>query len=121
MATKLWEPGTAPYAEWLKTLTPEERAQHMLERKQRKSMKKAMQEVIEANQAQWIATFNNAAVKLMQKSLEDGDAQAFIAVYDRFVGKPDSNVDVTSNGKTLQAPTIVFASKELDDWEDEQD
>ena len=121
MANPKWIPGEAQYSTWLKTLTPEEYQAHLDERKVRKSMKQAMKEVFEANQAVWIAKINNAMVAIIDKAEVDADPQALAVIYDRIVGKPDSNVDVTSNGKTIQAPTIVFASKELDDWKDDRD
>lgn len=118
MAKELWKPGTAPYATWLAALTPEEKAKHLLERKQKKTMKVAMQEVIDAQREVWLASLNNALASVLQRAVETGDPSALIAVYDRLVGKPDTNVDVTSNGSTIQAPTIIFATQELTEWED---
>lgn len=119
--------GDTLYADFIKTLTPEEHEAHLAQRalnrekkKMQLSMKEAMKAVIDSNRDQWLATFNNAAVVLMQKALDSGDVQAFTAVYDRFVGKPDSLVDVTSNGQTMQAPTIIFTPVELDEWKDNQ-
>ena len=112
----LYKPGKPVYSEWLKSLTPEEYDRHLLERKERKTMKQAMQVVIQAQQEKWLALFNNAAEVLMKKALDEGDAQAFIAIYDRFVGKPDSAVDITSAGKQLAPPTIIFKTQELEEW-----
>ena len=118
MPKLLWEPGKAVYAEWLKTLTPEEKEQHLAERKIKKSMKQAMKETIEAQQEEWISRINNALVSVINKAEADGDASALIAVYDRLIGKPDSSVDVTSNGNTIQAPTIIFQATELAEWKE---
>ena len=118
MPAPLWQPGKAPYAEWLRTLTPEEKETHLNERKIRKSMKQAMKEVVEAQQAEWLARINNAMVSVIDKAEREGDAQALATVYDRIIGKPDSQVDVTSNGNTIQAPTIIFTAVELDEWKD---
>ena len=122
-----FKPGDTPYVDYLNRLTPAEREAHLEQRRLNKekkklqmTMKEAMKAVIDSNRDQWLATFNNAAVVLMQKALDSGDVQAFTAVYDRFVGKPDSLVDVTSNGQTMQAPTIIFTPVELDEWKDNQ-
>jgi hypothetical protein len=116
MAKPLWLPGTSPYAEWLRTLTPEEKAEHLVARKVKKSMRKAMQEVIEANQAEWTAKINNAMAKVLEKALLEGDAQSLAIVYDRLVGKPREELDVTSNGNEIKAPTLIFKPQNLDDW-----
>lgn len=111
------KPGFPPASSiWWNKLTPEQKEQEKLKRAQRKSMRKAMAEVVQAQQAQWVALFNNAALELMKKAIEDKDPQAFTAVYDRLVGKPDTNVDITSNGQTVQAPVIIFESEELPEW-----
>lgn len=114
----LWKPGDAPYALWLKNLTPEEYKKHLEDRKLRKSMRKAMNEVVLAQQEQWMSLFHQGALKLMEKAIAEGDTQAYVAIYDRFIGKPESNVDVTSAGKAIQAPTIIFEAEELDEWKD---
>ena len=124
MPSPLWIPGESPYALWLNNLKqndPEKYKAHLAKRALKKSMKKAMQETVEAQQEKWVALFNNAAANLMQNALQNGDVSAFTAVYDRFVGKPDTNLDVTSNGQTMSAPTIIFAAEELDEWKDDQD
>lgn len=119
----LWKPGQCPpsalYIRNLKENDPEAYKEHLAQRKARKSMKQAMKATVEEQQEKWIAMFNNAAAKLMQQAMDNGDTQAFIAVYDRFIGKPDTSVDVTSNGKELAAPTIIFNSVTNTDWDDE--
>lgn len=92
-----WEPGTAPYADFLKSLTPEQKAAHLKERKERKAMKVAMKEVVEEYQTRWIAELHNAAWAQLVKARESGDTQAFVAVWDRIVGKPqESDMDASS-------------------------
>lgn len=88
MGKNIWEPGKAVYSEWLKTLTPEQKALHLQERKQRKSMKTAMKQVVEQYQSQWIAEMHNAAWVQLVKARDSGDTQAFVAVWDRIVGRP---------------------------------
>lgn len=83
-----WNPGHAPYAEWLKKLTPEQRAAHLQKRREKKAMKQAMKEVVEEYQHRWVAEMNMAAWKVLQRARETGDPQAFIAVYDRIIGRP---------------------------------
>lgn len=92
-----WEPGQAPYAEFLKKLTPEQKAAHLKERKERKAMKTAMKEVVEEYQTKWIAELHNAAWAQLVKARESGDTQAFVAVWDRIVGKPqEADFDANS-------------------------
>ena len=118
MPKLLWEPGKAVYAEWLKTLTPEEYKLHLEDRKIKKSMRQSMKETVEAQREEWIARINNAMVSVINKAEAEGDASSLIAVYDRVIGKPDSSVDVTSNGNTIQAPTIIFQATELAEWKE---
>lgn len=112
-------PPSALFIRNLKENDPEGYKAYLAERKQRKSMRQAMKATVEEQQEKWVAMFNNAAAKLMQQSIDHGDTQAFIAVYDRFVGKPDTSIDVTSNGKELAAPTIIFSAATNPDWDDE--
>jgi hypothetical protein len=121
MPTPIWEPGKSAYGEFLKTLTEEEREQHMAERKARKSMKEAFKLVIESQQEAWLAKINNAFDAVLNRAILEGDAQALATVHDRLVGKPDQNVDVTSKGQQVQAPTIIFTSKELPEWDNDSD
>lgn len=116
MAKLLWEPGKAPYATWLASLTPEEKAQHLADRKIKKSMKKAFEQVVLAQQEEWLARINDAFISVLRRAEQSGDPAALVAVFDRLVGKPDSAIDVTSNGQTLQAPTVVFQSSIADEW-----
>ena len=84
-----WEPGSSPYADWLKTLTEDERAAHMEARAKRKSMKQAMKSVVEQYQTQWVTELHNAAWAQLVKARDSGDAQSFVAVWDRIIGRPE--------------------------------
>jgi len=88
---KAWKPGTAPYADWLKKLTPEEREAHLKKRRERKAMRQVMKEVVEEYQTQWAAEMHNAAWAVLMKARNEGDAQAFATVFDRIVGRPVDN------------------------------
>ena len=101
MKNTQWEPGKAVYSEWLKTLTAEQRALHLQERKQRKSMKTAMKEVVEQYQSQWIAEMHNAAWRQLVKARDSGDTAAFIAVWDRIVGRPQEQDMSDQNQRAL--------------------
>lgn len=85
---QMWQPGKAVYSEWLKTLTADQRELHLQERRQRKSMKTAMKAVVEQYQARWIAEMHNAAWAQLIRARDSGDTQAFVAVWDRIVGRP---------------------------------
>ena len=67
-----------------------------------------------------IAGLWNATLKQIEKA-QDGDTQAYTAVFDRHVEKPVSQMDVTSNGNTLAAPTIIFESEVNDEWKDDDE
>ena len=84
----IWEPGQAPYADFLKKLTPEEKAAHLKQRRERKAMKKAIGQVVEEYQHKWIAELHNAAWRQLIKARDSGDTQAFVAVWDRIIGRP---------------------------------
>lgn len=121
MPAPLWKPGTAPYALWLKNLTPEEYKAHLAERAVRKSLKKDQEKVFSRQTEFWTTAFNNGAIELLQDAVINKNYQAFCAIYDRVIGKPESNVDITSNGNTLEAPTIIFRPRELDEWKDDSE
>lgn len=99
-----WKKGVSPYKEFLKNLSPEEYAEHLEQRRKRKQMKRMMEEVVQAQAAGWVAMFNNAAVKLLERAVETGDAQAFMAVYDRIIGKPTLNIDA----ELAEKPTLPW-------------
>ena len=96
-----WVPGKAVYSEWLKTLTPDQRALHLQQRAQRKSMKTAMRQVVEQYQTQWIAELHNAAWRQLVKARESGDTAAFVAVWDRIVGRPQEQDQTDDNQRAL--------------------
>lgn len=98
---KPWQPGTAPYAEWLKKLTPEQKEAHLKQRRERKAMKVAMKEVVEEYQTKWIAELHNAAWAQLVKARESGDTQAFVAVWDRIVGRPQEADHAEQNQRPL--------------------
>ena len=85
------------YGDYLRKLTPEERAQHFQNRKLKavkdKAIKQAWEETIAAQKEKWIALFNNKALEL----LENGNGADFANVFDRTIGKPTehSKVDAT--------------------------
>lgn len=92
-----WNGGGLRYPDWIKTLTPEELEAHLLERKQRKAIKKAMKEVVAHHQAEWITAFHNTMGKMLKEAADEGDAQKLAILYDRIVGKPDETVEIDMN------------------------
>ena len=107
-------------------LSPEEKKQKLKERAMRKmekdykkKMRESFDELLAAKREEILSTIMNCSVEQMKKALT-GDTQAYCAVFDRVVGKIETQVDVTSNGATMTAPTIVFTSDELPDWKDEK-
>ena len=88
---KPWKPGTAPYAEYLKSLTPAEKEAHLKKRRERKAMREVMKQLVDEYQTQWAAEMHNAAWAVLKKARTEGDAQAFATVFDRIVGRPVDN------------------------------
>lgn len=95
---KMWKPGETPYVEFLKKLTPEQKAAHLKERRERKAMRNAMKEVQQEFQNVWLSELHNAAFELLKKARETKDPAAFCAVWDRVVGKPkEIELEVSSD------------------------
>lgn len=97
MPRKHWEPGNNAYRDFLATLTPEERKEHFALREKKKAMKKAMEAVVMEQQSKWISELNNAAAVLLKQCIEEGDHKAFVAVWDRIIGKPTNEVKVDTS------------------------
>ena len=97
MSKPLWEPGKAVYSEWLKELTPEQKAEHLRKRAEKKAIKIAMQAVVQEYQSRWTAELHNAAWAQLVKARDSGDTAAFVAVWDRIVGRPQDTdrTDIT--------------------------
>jgi len=91
MPKKIWDPGATPYADYLKKLTPEEKLAHLERRRNKKNMKKAMAAVTEQYQAKWIAELHNAAWAQLMRARDSGDTAAFVAVWDRIIGRPQDS------------------------------
>ena len=51
-------------------------------------MKQVMRDVVMEFQKEWAAELHNAAWAVLKRARESGDPQAFAAVYDRIVGRP---------------------------------
>ena len=96
-----WKPGQAPYAEWLKTLTPEQKEAHLRQRRERKAMRQAMAEVVTEYQNRWIAEMHNAAWAQLVKARDSGDTAAFVAVWDRIIGRPQDADRAAADGQAL--------------------
>jgi hypothetical protein len=88
---QLWKPGATPYRDFLDSLTPEQREQHLQQRRERRHMRQAFQEVVQEYQSRWAAEMHNAAWAVLKKARDQGDAQAFAAVFDRIVGRAPEN------------------------------
>jgi hypothetical protein len=93
----LWKPGESPYADWLKTLTPAERESHLEARRNKKSMRKAFETIVLAQQEEWLKKINQGMVAVINRAIETGDASALIAVHDRIIGKPVETINADTN------------------------
>jgi len=117
--------GNKQFQDFWKEMTPEEKEEHLLQRaikKERKKLAKTLaegyREVAQSKKEVMIAGIWNATLKQIEKA-QDGDTQAYVAVFDRHIEKPTANLDVTSNGETMTMPTIIFSSDVSDEWKDE--
>jgi hypothetical protein len=92
-----WLPGKSPYAEYLHKLTPEQKAEHLKERANRRTMKKAFEIVVSNYQAEWIAKINKAMLAVIDRAIETGDPACLVAVADRIIGKPVDTINTETN------------------------
>ena len=86
--------GNSSYADFLKSLSEEDYAIHLEERRKRKSMRQAMERVQNEYQDIWISQLHNAAFRCLEKAMVHGDPVAFATVFDRIVGKPAQKIEV---------------------------
>jgi len=93
------------YADWLKTLTPEEFEAHKRERAARKSLKQAHKEMTDHYKEEITATMLNLGFELLEEARKNKDANAYAILFDRLIGKPQE-IDITSNKQVL--PWIDF-------------
>ena len=82
-----WQPGATPYRDFLDSLTAEQREQHLREQRERRHMRQVFQETVQEFQNRWAAEMHNAAWAVLMRARDQGDAQAFAAVFDRIVGR----------------------------------
>jgi hypothetical protein len=114
-----WKPGEyGGYSNWLKTLTPEEYSLHMKKRAQKRTMKAAMKAAQEAMQEEWISSLDKAAASVLNKAIQTGDAQALQVVWDRYVGKPSTEVDMTVENRQQNLEEIMSRVKRIADQGD---
>lgn len=120
-----WKEGTAPYAEYLKSLTPEQYAAHMDERKTRKTLRQLMSGNIDDSREYWAAAMTMAMGVQLQKAIINGDTGAFVQLWDRTIGKPADTVNMAVQQDDtvddivakLQASSIIQEIKKDDDEE----
>lgn len=101
MPSPIWVPGVSPYGEWLKKLTPEEKEDHLKQRRAKKSLKKSQQMLDHARLEFWLSAMNEVEMAMLAKA-KNGDVQAYIALHDRKIGKPTE--------------TIITESEEILPW-----
>lgn len=100
-----WKPGqSGGYADFLRKLKAEDAKDggtryedYLRKNRQKKAMRKAMETVVLEQQNKWLSQLNNAAAMLLQKAIEEQDHNAFIAVWDRIIGKPRDEIDVSGD------------------------
>jgi hypothetical protein len=82
------------YGNWVKTLTPEQRQQHLLEAERKATIKQAMKAEIERLQKEWIDKLQMAAGAVLHRATVEGDPAAFTAIWDRVIGRPETIMDI---------------------------
>jgi hypothetical protein len=97
MANPAWVPGKGVYSEWLKTLSSEEKEAHLQQRRNKKTMRKAYEQVVMTQQSEWIRKINQGVIAVLDRAIRDGDPAALTAVFDRIIGKPVETLNTESN------------------------
>ena len=82
------------------TKSTQEIAGVMMTRELSKQIRKASEELINANKEQWLQDLHHAAKVILEKAIEERDPQAMMAVWDRVVGKPTTQVDMSVTNET---------------------
>lgn len=88
--------GGMQHQDWLKTLTPEQYDAYLLKRKNKRNIKKSMDAVLEKFSDELTAKVFNSLLAQLDKA-QDGDTQAFIAAWDRTVGKPKDDITINTD------------------------
>jgi hypothetical protein len=90
----LAETGRNPKWEYMKQVPTEEIAGKMMHRALSQQIRKASEELINQNKDEWLRELHLAAQVILQKAIEERDQNALMAVWDRVVGKPTTQVDM---------------------------
>ena len=84
----------------METKSTQEIAGMMMTRELSKQIRKASEELINDNKEQWLRDLHHAAKVILDKAIEERDPQAMMAVWDRVVGKPTTQVDMSVTNET---------------------
>ena len=79
----------------METKSTQEIAGMMMTRELSKQIRKASEELINDNKEMWLRDLHLAAKVILDKAIEERDPQAMMAVWDRVVGKPTTQVDMS--------------------------
>lgn len=79
----------------METKSTQEIAGMMMTRELSKQIRKASEELINDNKEMWLRELHHAAKVILDKAIEERDPQAMMAVWDRVVGKPTTQVDMS--------------------------
>lgn len=118
-----FKPGQAPYGDFLKSLTPEQYAEHMEARRTRRTLRQLMSGNIDDSREYWASAMTLAMGVQLQKAIVNGDTGAFVQLWDRTIGKPADTVNMAvQQDETvedivakLQATTVIESIKEDED------
>jgi hypothetical protein len=85
---KLQNPGN-------KVVPAHEIAGRMMKQELNRHIRRASEELINQHKEQWLAELHEAAAVILQKARDERDQNALMAVWDRVIGKPTTQVDMS--------------------------
>ena len=78
----------------------EQRAARKAKKQAQKKIREELEDLYRANLNDWLSMLHNATLVQAMKAIQEGDTQAYNAVMDRMIGKPDSNVNISTDDNT---------------------
>lgn len=71
-----------------------------------KALEEAILKIAEGSQEE---TYKLLVKRVLKKAIQDGNDRSIELIWDRLEGKPKKEIDITSNGKTINSSsTIIF-------------
>lgn len=101
------------YQDFLAAMSDEDKAKYLEDKANKRMLKKLTQAKLEDKADE----MSDLIVALAERILKDPESSSsdLAVIYDRLVGKPQQEIDVTSGGKSLPSITIVPMDVSKDD------